>query len=176
MRGMYGSVADWPRMYQQVMLYGVRSSIGFSTLTDNRHLKPGGWFEQTEISVVPKSDDGTVADDSIFAKWGRVSLEAGDAFGKSLRIVDESKDLMVAAGFEDVIEHRYKLPLTGWSEDPRLKEIGRYNKLHWELGLEGGCLFLLINYLHWSREEVMGYIAQMRQMLRDKSVHAYHEW
>jgi hypothetical protein len=85
---------------------------GFNEIGSS-HLKPGGWFEQTEMSVVIKSDDGTVKPDSIFAKWGRVSLEAGDAFGKGLRTVDEAKQNITNAGFEEVREHRYKLPLGG---------------------------------------------------------------
>lgn len=127
------------------------------------------------MGVVPKADDGTVTTESIFAKWGRVSLEAGDAFGKTLRIVDESKQGMVDAGFEDVEEHRYKIPLGGWSKDPKMKELGLYNRMQWEQGLEGWCMFLLTNYLGWQYEEVQKYIADMRKMLRDRSVHAYQE-
>ena len=95
------------------------------------------------MSVAPQSDDGSVTEDSIFAVWGRVSLEAGDKFGKTLRIVDQSKGLMQDAGFEDVVEHRFKLPIGGWSSDPKLKDIGRWNQLHWEEGIEGWCMALL---------------------------------
>jgi hypothetical protein len=76
-------------------------------------VKPGGWFEQAEMSVVPKSDDGTVLPGSAFHKWGEVSLAAGDAFGKSLRTVDESKQGLIKAGFQDVREHRFKWPIGG---------------------------------------------------------------
>jgi len=127
------------------------------------------------MGVVPKSEDGTVGPESIFDQWGRVSLEAGDAFGKTLRCVDESKDGLLAVGFEDVTEHRYKLPIGGWARDKRLKEIGQYNRLHWEQGIEGWCMYLLTEYLGWSTEEVMVYLAKMRTMLRDKSVHAYQD-
>lgn len=124
---------------------------------------------------MPKSEDGTVTENSIFAKWGQVSLEAGDAFGKTLRIVDESKQLLIDGGFVDVTEHRYKLPIGGWSKDKKLKELGMYNRLYWEQGIEGWCLFLLTRYLGWRYEEVMVYVAQMRKMLKDKTVHAYHD-
>lgn len=65
--------------------------------------------------------------------------------------------------------------MTGWPKDPRLKEIGMYNRLQWEQGIEGWCMFLLTNYLHWAKEEVDVYLAHMRRALRDKSIHAYHE-
>ena len=87
-----------------------------------------GYLEQAEISVVPKSQDGST-DGTIFEKWGAVSLQAGDAFGKTLRIAEEAKDRMIAAGFVDVVERRYKVPIGPWARDPHLKDLGRYNRL-----------------------------------------------
>jgi len=128
-----------------------------------------------EIGVVPKSDDGTVKKGSIFEQWGEVSLDAGDAFGKTLRIVDESRGYINDAGFEDVTEHRYKIPIGGWSSDAKLKEIGKYNALYWNEGIDGWCTYLLTRYLGWQIEEVTIYIAKMRNMLRNKNIHGYHD-
>jgi hypothetical protein len=139
------------------------------------HLQPGGYFEQIEMSVVPKSDDGTVTPDSIFELWGKTSLLLGDKFGKSLRTVDESKAGMEAAGFVNVVEHRWKLPIGGWAADKRYKEIGQYNRIHWEQGIEGWSLYLLTTLLHWSVEEVQVYLARVRQALKDRRIHAYQE-
>ena len=124
----------------------------------------------------PKSDDGSVTPGSIFDRWGKVSLEAGDAFGKSLRTVDESKQGLIDAGFQDVTEHRYKLPIGTWSIDPHLKEIGRYVRYYWEQGMEGWCMFLLTKFLGWQYADVQLYVAEMRRMLRNRQVHAYHDW
>jgi hypothetical protein len=158
-RGLYGCVADWPAFYAQAMA----------------HLKPGAWIEQVELSVVPKSDDGTIMPGSVFEQWGQVSVAAGEAFGKSLRTVDESKDGLIKAGFVDVVERRYKWPLGGWSKNERLKELGLWNRLQWEQGIEGWSMYLLTNFLGWKKEEVDVYLARMRLMLRQKGVHAYHE-
>ena len=127
------------------------------------------------MSVVPKSDDGTVTPDSIFAKWGVTSLKAGDAFGKSLRTVDESKGAIAAAGFVDVVEHRWKLPIGAWTKDGHLKQIGKFNRIHWEEGIEGWCIYLLTHFLHWSKDEIDTYLSQMREALRDPKIHAYQE-
>ena len=83
---------------------------------------------------------------------------------------------MIDAGFEGVVEHRYKLPLTEWSGDRRLKTIGAFNRVQWDTGMEGYSMFLLTNYLGWKREEVLVYVAEMRKALRDRSIHAYHDW
>ncbi|KAL4758346.1 S-adenosyl-L-methionine-dependent methyltransferase [Aspergillus foveolatus] len=157
-RGLYGCIADWDAFYKQAL----------------RSVKPGGWIEQVEQSVVPKSDDGTTVG-TIFEEWGRVSLEAGEAFGKSLRIVDESRDRMIKAGFVDVAERRYKIPIGGWASDPRLKQLGLYNRLLWEEGIEGWSMYLLTTVLKWSREEVELYLSRMRKGLRTPRIHAYQE-
>jgi hypothetical protein len=99
-----------------------------------------------EQSVVPKSDDGST-DGTVFEEWGKVSLEAGDAFGKTLRIVDESRTKMIAAGFTEVVERRFKCPIGSWPKDPYLKELGRYNRLQWEEGIEGWTMMLLTTIL-----------------------------
>ncbi|KAL6231584.1 hypothetical protein BDW75DRAFT_39308 [Aspergillus navahoensis] len=157
-RGLYGCVADWDAFYKQAL----------------RSVKPGGWIEQVEQSVVPKSDDGTT-EGTVFEEWGRVSLAAGEAFGKTLRIVDESKDRIVKAGFVDVVERRFKIPIGGWASDPRLKQLGLYNRLLWEEGIEGWSMYLLTTVLKWSREEVELYLSRMRKGLRTPRIHAYQE-
>lgn len=139
------------------------------------HLKPGAYFEQIELSVVPKSDDGTVEPDSIFEQWGKISLELGDKFGKTLRVVDEMKDNLEAGGFVNVVEHRWKVPLGGWAANKRFKEIGQYNRICWDQGIEGWSLYLLTTVLKWSIEEVQVYLAKVRTALKDRKIHAYQE-
>lgn len=96
--------------------------------------------------MVPKSEDGTTIG-TVFERWGKVSLQAGDAFGKSLRIVDESRRRMIKAGFQDVTERRFKVAIGGWPKDPKLKEMGRFNRLQWEEGIEGWTMMLLTKVL-----------------------------
>lgn len=139
------------------------------------HLQPDAYFEQMEMSVVIKSDDDTVKPDSIFDQWGKTSLLLGDKFGKTLRVVDEAKGNMEAAGFVNVVEHRWKLPIGGWAADARFKEIGQYNRIHWDQGIEGWSIYLLTTVLHWSTEEVQVYLAKMRTGLKNRKVQAYHE-
>ncbi|KAL4860655.1 hypothetical protein BDV12DRAFT_191577 [Aspergillus spectabilis] len=157
-RGMYGSVGDWDEFYEQAY----------------NHLKPGGYLEHCEQSVQAKSDDDTTKG-TVFEEWARVALQAGDAFGKTLRIVDESKDRIAKAGFVDVVEKRYKCPLGPWASDPTMKKLGIFNRLQQEQGLEGYAMFLFTTYLGWTREEVEVLLGRMRKALRDPSIHAYQE-
>ncbi|RDL31137.1 Uncharacterized protein BP5553_09926 [Venustampulla echinocandica] len=157
-RTMYGSVADWPAFYQQALA----------------HLAPGQWYQQIEMSVVPVSDDGTIYEGHIFDQWGKISLEAGDKFGKDLRIHEQVKGYLEEAGFEDVVDRAFKMPIGPWSKDPHLKQIGLWNQLHWQEGIEGWSMALLTRVLGWSYTEVQAYLGKMREALVDRRIHAYH--
>lgn len=98
---------------------------------------------------MPKSDDGTT-DGTIFERWGNVSLETGDKFGKTLRVADESADYMRRVGLESVTETRFRVPIGPWAKDKKMKEIGQYNRLQWEEGIENWVLFLLTTVMEVS--------------------------
>jgi hypothetical protein len=112
------------------------------------------------MSVVPQSDDGTVTSDHIFGLWGSVSLEAGEKFGKTLRIHELARGFMEDAGFENVVEKVYKLPIGPWCKDPHMKQLGLWNQLHWEEGIEGWSLAMLTR--------IFGVRLPNRQQTRDK--------
>lgn len=113
----------------------------------NSHLKPGGWIEQSEISVVPQSDDGTIPPGHIFELWGSISLEAGEKFGKTLRIHELAKGLIEDTGFTNVVEKVYILPIGPWCRDPHMKQLGLWNQLHWQEGIEGWSMAMLTRTL-----------------------------
>jgi SAM-dependent methyltransferase len=132
-RSIYGCVADYATLYSEII----------------SNLKPGGWFEQTEISVVPRSEDGSLRGTSM-ELWGPLAVEAADKFGKTFRIADMTKELMEAAGFVNITYRTFKWPIGPWPQDRKLKEIGAYNRLAWEDGMNGWVLFLFTKYLRVS--------------------------
>lgn len=129
-RCIYGSVADYPSLYGSVM----------------EHLKPGGWFEQAEISVVPKSEDGSIKGTSL-EQWGPLAYEVGEKFGKSFKIAEESLGLMEQAGFVNVRRETFKWPIGPWPAERRMKEIGAYNRLGWDEGVNGWSMFLYTKFM-----------------------------
>jgi hypothetical protein len=108
-----------------------------------RHLKPGGWLEQLEMSIEFRSDDGTVTHDHVLAVWSRIFIEAGEKFGKTFRIADLARGYIEDAGFEHVVERKLKLPVGAWSSDPKYKELGQWNFVHCDKGIEGWAMALL---------------------------------
>lgn len=126
-----------------VTCFGILSAISDVFF---RHLKPGGYIEHAEQSVIPKSDDGTT-DGTVYDEWGKCFLEAGDRWGKTFQVIDEGRSKLIETGFKDVTTHKFKCPIGGWPKDPLLKEIGRFNRVDIEEGMEGYVMMLFTKYL-----------------------------
>lgn len=155
-RSLYGSIADYPKFYAEVL----------------NALKPGAWFEQAEISVIPKSEDDSIKGTDL-ERWGPLAWECGEKFGKSFRIAEDSEEEMRKAGFQNIVYRTFRWPIGPWPRDQRYKTIGGYNRLAWEDGIEGWAMFLFTNFLKWQREEVQVLIARIKRELRDPHIHAY---
>ncbi|KAL1649431.1 hypothetical protein SLS58_001486 [Diplodia intermedia] len=158
-RALFGSVSDWPAFYKEAY----------------DHIKPGGWINQFETSIVPKSDDGSLAANHTLLEWARLFVEAANKFGKSLMVTDDMKQRMVEAGFEDVTEVMYKVPLGTWPSNPKLKEIGRWDLMYCYQGCEGWALYLLTHVMGWEIEEVKKLVERYKEALKDPKVHSYWE-
>lgn len=129
-RGLFGSVADWDKLYTQAL----------------HHLQPGGYIEQLETAILLKSDGGS-SNDTTISEFQHLGLESSNKFGKSLNIAEEMKTGMITAGFVDVTEHRFKLPIGPWPKDKHLKTLGRYQRLVWEESVEMWSMMLLTKVL-----------------------------
>lgn len=156
------------------------------------HLTPGrGWIEQVEISFVPRFwyTQGEAGDDfrllenlgsdwdstaglskggsnSIFVTWYKFWQESTQRTGKTWFVADQMASLIYEAGFENVCQTRYMLPLFdcsneiasttttssvwgGYSDYPvtRLAEIARWFRQFWETGMEGWVLAVSTRYM-----------------------------
>ena len=120
-REMFGSIPDWDDYFQQCY----------------QHLKPGGWVEALERGVKPTSDDGTVGPDHFWTTWGNTVLSVGEMWGKGFDAWEKLEESMKRAGFVDVVQVPMKWPIGPWMEDRHMKELGMWNALRLDTGLEG---------------------------------------
>ncbi|KAF2429240.1 hypothetical protein EJ08DRAFT_671167 [Tothia fuscella] len=77
------------------------------------------------------------------------------------------------AGSVNVVYQTFKWPMGTWPKNPKLKQIGAYNRIAFEDGVEGWTMHLFTNYLGWQREEVQVFIAGLRRENRDPKIHGY---
>lgn len=197
-RVLMGSIPDWPALYKQCFEFvdsisssfhflrrSLPSSLGHGCIhvkafsESNRiisHLAPGGYIEQVECSVHIQSSGSPLPPTSIFRRWTDAFYSASENFGKTMRICENMGSLIQEAGFVDVVEKRFRWPLGPWSSDPKLKEVGRWNLLNWEDGMEGWVMALYTRQLKWSYDEVQSFLGQIKSTLRDRKTHVWQEW
>ncbi|KAF9873156.1 methyltransferase domain-containing protein [Colletotrichum karsti] len=156
-RGMAGCFADVPAMIQKFY--------------DN--LSPNGWFEIDDLALPVGCDDDTLTKDSAISRWHGAVAEASEKLGRPLVSMSTHLDPIKKAGFVDIGFKEYKWPLNSWPRDPKLKELGSFQCVNLDLGLEGLSLALLTRVLGWSKEEVITLCALTRKEIRDRKIHAY---
>lgn len=158
-RGLHGTIRDWPRLYRQCL----------------HVLKAGGYLEQAEYSAQFTTDDNTVPEDGGISAWNRVGPECHAVLKTELQVLETMSEKMRDAGFEGVVERRFKWPIGSWPRKPELKDLGRFARAHVDTGLENWTLRLLTSVLGWSAEEVYKLCADVRQDFSNPRVHAIHE-
>lgn len=108
-------------------------------------------MEHMELSVIFECDDGSLSADNPLRRWAPIQIEASEKIGKSFVVGPLTKDRMIAAGYIDVKEHKFKLPVGPWSSDKKMKEIGSWNLFFFLRDTEAFCIYLLGKIMGVSR-------------------------
>ncbi|KAH6987228.1 S-adenosyl-L-methionine-dependent methyltransferase [Ilyonectria destructans] len=156
-RMMTGSLGDWPKFFEQ-------SFAG---------LNPGGWIECQDICFPLRCDDGTVKDDSYIKQWSDLMIKSTTIFGRTGESASMYKQQMIDAGFVNVTEVIYKWPTNRWPVDPYYKDLGFWCFHNIAGGLSGLSMALFTRGLGWSSEEVEVFLANVRNDMKDKSIHGW---
>ncbi|KAK2863678.1 hypothetical protein FQN49_004098 [Arthroderma sp. PD_2] len=158
-RGLYGSVENWKALYQECY----------------DHLAPGGYIEQAEPDTQPYNEHGPLPPDSHLSKLAELIETFAKAMKKPVTISKTMKQKIIDAGFVDVVERRFKVPLGAWSSDPRQRDIGRVYQKSREVGMEGWFLAPATRLLGWSVEEAKAFIDKTCRVTNDDSNRVYFE-
>ncbi|RFU78682.1 s-adenosyl-l-methionine-dependent methyltransferase [Trichoderma arundinaceum] len=111
-RHMTSSIRDWPTLLSRAYTA----------------LKPGGWIELQELQFEVKCDDGTVREDNKVGDFFETMKRALVNFNVDLLAMRHNKRNVTDAGFVEVTEIPFKVPIGVWPRDPRMKMIGLYNR------------------------------------------------
>lgn len=93
------------------------------------------------------SDDETLPPDGPLATWFREINKASELMGRPTNVAAHVREAYVQAGFVDVQERIFKMPMNGWPKDERLKELGRMWERNFLMGLSGFS-FTLFNRVY----------------------------
>jgi hypothetical protein len=135
-----------------------------------RALKLDGWLEIKEMSLPLGCDDGTLTGTSL-ERWTREMMKAGEMVGTAFDKPQHYQQWMTEAGFVNVQESIFRLPLNPWHPDQKLKELGTWQLMNFLDGVEGLTLFTEV--LKWPKMEVDVFLAQVRKDVTNRNIHAY---
>ena len=157
-RDLMTAVRDWPRLIQQ----------------SYTHLKPGGWIQLASTIPGALSDDDTIPPNSGYVESGRLYFEMAEKMGAPLDAPRHWGEQMRDAGFTNVQDVIYKLPMGPWPRSKRLRTVGRLEQI---MILEGGFeAYMLRGYtqvLGGRPEDLQIILALARREIKDPNVHTY---
>ncbi|KAK0613250.1 S-adenosyl-L-methionine-dependent methyltransferase [Immersiella caudata] len=159
LRFLLGSIDNWDLLMQRAF----------------EACAPGGYIESFEPSSYLESDDGTVTGKMAMGQWGKLFVEGGRRMGRSFEVYQKGtvRAALEKAGFVDVHEENFKVPIGGWPKDARLKEIGQITQLGFSKDPEGYMVFLA-HTLGWKREETLVYLAHLKRELCSSRIHSFY--
>ncbi|CRG82966.1 hypothetical protein PISL3812_00313 [Talaromyces islandicus] len=156
-RAMSGSIRDWPAFFEQTM----------------QCLRPGGWLEVQEYETIALSDDGTFDQAVNFRLWQENINEASRMFGKGFMDCWYHKERMEKAGFVNVTDDAYKVPMGPWPKDKRMKELGRFQLFQMLEAVEPFSLAVFTRLLKWTPEKTRDLMEKVKADLCNPKLHMY---
>jgi ubiquinone/menaquinone biosynthesis C-methylase UbiE len=108
-RSVVGIISDWDKHLSRT----------FSGL------KTGGWTEIQECEVrIYAEDDPDLSKSPYIRKWQELCYKASEKIGKEFSVVSKLSRKMAEAGFKNVREEEYRVPIGPWKEEVQDKLTG----------------------------------------------------
>ncbi|KAK1986715.1 methyltransferase [Colletotrichum cereale] len=139
------------------------------------HLKPGGWIELQEIHHCPMSaSNSQLAAHPVAQYWGHV-VQGLSNLGINLNAAagDRLPNMMREAGFVNVTERVFHVPIGTWPRNRVLKTVGMYWRTILLDGLQAIALGPFTRGLHWSAEQTELFLIDVRRAYHDTSALMY---
>lgn len=95
-----------------------------------RNLNPGGYIEVTDKLPPFTSDDDSLQPNSALHWWSTYTIEGTEKTGRMITAASKYKQQLVAAGFINIVEKRFKWPTNTWPKDPVKKKLGTRQRAH----------------------------------------------
>ncbi|KAH7175529.1 S-adenosyl-L-methionine-dependent methyltransferase [Dactylonectria macrodidyma] len=154
-------IKDWPRLFRRAL----------------EHMKPGGWFEMQEIHHKPHSAtrNGAVPPEHPIAKYWALVTEGLAALGVNFHAAANGNlaNMMREAGFINVTERVFHVPLGTWPKNKVLKTVGLYWRTILMDGMQAIALGPLTRGLRWSPEQVEMLLVDVRRAYNSNTMLMY---
>ncbi|RGP67460.1 hypothetical protein FLONG3_8508 [Fusarium longipes] len=156
------AIKDWPRLFDSAL----------------QHMKPGGWMELQEIHHYPHSartGEAIQPHDHPIAQYWTYINEGLAALGVDFPAAAGGKlaAKMRAAGFVNVTERIFHVPLGTWPKNQLLKTVGLYWRTILNDGIQAIALGPMSRGMGWSREQIEVFLVSVRRAYSDNTALMY---
>ncbi len=125
------------------------------------------------MDIKATSDDGSLPEDNYLAKYLKLLTEAAAKGNRRLDIAQHLHEHLSEAGFEEVTETSYKLPMGIWPKQKELKAIGLFHREQFLEGIQGIAMGFFTRVLGWGMDELEVLLAMVRKDVKNPQYHIY---
>ncbi|RPA81914.1 putative methyltransferase [Ascobolus immersus RN42] len=154
-RYLIGAVKDWNALLKKAY----------------ENLEEGGYIELMEFDAAGSYSSDDTYEGSVSESYISKLTEAGRRSGNRLDVVPEFAKYCERAGFEDVIERKFTIPVGTWPKLPEYKKIGAIAGLVAHDGAEAYGIALFTKVLGMSEKEASEICKTAAREFLDKKVH-----
>ncbi|RAL16404.1 class I SAM-dependent methyltransferase [Aspergillus homomorphus CBS 101889] len=160
-------------VHSRMLATGIDRVRWLSYIQDiKRVLKPGGWVQMVEMYFNVQSDNGSLTEQHALRQWSTKFMRSLDD-KKDLRVGTRLRDLLLAAGMDQVDARMIPLPLSGWANEPRVRGIGAANVESTKQLLSAVALYPMTKRLRMPYEEFQELISRAQQEAETLGLKAY---
>ncbi|KAK3381992.1 S-adenosyl-L-methionine-dependent methyltransferase [Podospora didyma] len=138
-------------------------------------LTPGGWVEFQETIIQFQAIDMTL-EGTALQRWNALLLEGVRKMGRSAIAGVRYKKLMQEAGFININEKRFAVPMNPWAKGHNEKMLGAMQMANNLEGVDGITMAVFTRSLGWKPEDVELFLIEVKRDMQDKKIHGLCIW
>lgn len=105
-------------------------------------------------------------------KWNDAFIKGLGTINRDARPGYKLRSWAESAGFINIHEEKFKIPMGPWPKDPVLKQTGMMNLVQMLDGLEAFSM-KIFEMLGWGKEETEVFLAKVRKEMKAGKSHSY---
>ncbi|KAJ4287071.1 hypothetical protein N0V88_007765 [Collariella sp. IMI 366227] len=136
------------------------------------HTAPGGWAEFQETVLYFQGVDDTI-EGTALQKWNGLLLGGIKKMGRSATEALRMKSYLAEAGFGELGEKKFAVPMNAWAKGREQKALGAMQMINNLEGIEGITMAVFTRVLGWEPKDVEELVVAVKRDLKDRKIHAY---
>lgn len=142
----------------------------FKSIYDN--LNSGAWAELQETIFYFQAIDASI-EGTALQRWNTLLLEGIQKMGRNATEAVRCKDWLTKAGFVNVSDKKFAVPMNPWAKGKAQKSLGAMQLANILEGVDGITMAVFTRSLGWSPDNVEKFLVDVRRDMEDRKIHAF---